>query len=77
MGKKKHDIHKCFRDEHIKEGSKSFKKKICNFCSWSTFPNATRQQKHILSCTSCPSDVKKNLRHHQKYVEKSTMSISK
>lgn len=26
MGKKMHDIHKCFRDEHIKEGSKSFKK---------------------------------------------------
>lgn len=59
MGKRKHDIHRCFRDESSEDGNKSLHKKIWNFCSWSTFPNATRQKKHILNCNSCPSDVKK------------------
>jgi len=74
MGKKKHDIHKCFRDEQLKEGNKSLKKRICNFCSWSTFPNATRQLKHISSCMSCPAEVKRNFRHHKKFIEKSSIS---
>jgi len=31
MGEKKHDIHKCFRDEHLKEGNKTLKKKYVTF----------------------------------------------
>lgn len=76
MGKNKHDIHKCFRDESVKEGKKTIQKKVCNFCSWTTFPNATRQKQHILKCINCPSDIKDNLRKHGKYFNKSS-TISK
>lgn len=72
MGKYKHEIHKCFRDESVKTGGKSIKKKVCNFCSWITFPNATRQKEHILKCNRCPSDIKENLRKHGKYFKKSS-----
>lgn len=71
MGKHKHDIHKCFHDESVKEGKKTIKKKVCNFCSW-TFPNATHQKQHILKCINCPSEIKNNLRKHGKYFNKSS-----